>query len=85
MSEKTAKGNALSRGERLQIMVDEDELVAIDDFRFAHRLPSRAAAARELMRRGLGVMGLKRADAGDGSRTFGVIDSPMATAPPRAR
>jgi hypothetical protein len=53
MSEKTAKGNALSRGERLQIMLDADELTAIDDFRFAQRMPSRAAAVRELMRRGL--------------------------------
>jgi len=77
MTEKTAKGNALSRGERLQIMVDNDELAAIDDFRFAQRLPSRAAAARELMRRGLAVAGLKLAQAGDSSRTFGVIDSPM--------
>jgi hypothetical protein len=85
MSEKTAKGNALTRGERLQIMVDGDELMAIDDFRFAQRLPSRAAAARELMRRGLGVVGFKLAEAGDSSRTFGVIDSPMGPALPRAR
>ena len=35
MPETTAKGNALSRGERLQIMLDADELIAIDDFRFA--------------------------------------------------
>ena len=35
MPETTAKGNALSRGERLQIMLDADELIAIDNFRFA--------------------------------------------------
>jgi hypothetical protein len=85
MSEKTAKGNALARGERLQIMVDGDELSAIDDFRFAQRLPSRAAAARELMRRGLSVAGHSRAEAGDSSRAFGVIDSPLGTGMSRAR
>ena len=53
MIEKTAKGNDLQRGERLQIMLDADELKALDDFRYAHRIPSRAAAIRELLRRGL--------------------------------
>ena len=52
--EKTAKGNDLQRGERLQIMLDADELKVLDDFRYAHRMPSRAAAIRELLRRGLG-------------------------------
>ena len=37
----------------LQLLLDEEELKAIDDWRFAHRLPSRAAALRELLRRGL--------------------------------
>ena len=32
--EKTAKGNRLARGERLQIMLDEHELRAVEDFRF---------------------------------------------------
>jgi len=35
MSERTAKGNPLTRVERLQIMLDVDELAVIDDFRFA--------------------------------------------------
>jgi hypothetical protein len=48
------------RTERLQVKVRRDELVAIDDFRFRERLPTRAAAIRELMRRGL----LAAADAG---------------------
>jgi hypothetical protein len=43
------------RGERLQIMLSPDELAAIDDFRFKHRMPTRAAAVRELLRSGLGV------------------------------
>lgn len=43
----------LKRSEKLQLLLDEEELRAIDDWRFAHRLPSRAAALRELLRRGL--------------------------------
>lgn len=42
-----------SRGERLQIMLTEDEFALLDDWRFAHRMPSRAAAVRELLKRGL--------------------------------
>ena len=41
------------RGERLQIMLATEELVLVDDFRFKRRMPSRAAAVRELFRRGL--------------------------------
>nr|WP_249127490.1 hypothetical protein [Bradyrhizobium lablabi] len=40
---------------RLQVMLSENELSAIDDFRFDHRLPSRAAAFRLLLRTGLTV------------------------------
>lgn len=38
---------------KIQLMLDDDELKAIDDWRFDNRLPSRAAAIRELIRRGL--------------------------------
>ena len=41
------------RSERLQVMLSREELAAVDEFRFENRLPSRAAAVRELMRRGL--------------------------------
>jgi metal-responsive CopG/Arc/MetJ family transcriptional regulator len=41
------------RDERLQIMLSPEELVAVDDFRFKKRMPSRAAAVRELLRAGL--------------------------------
>jgi hypothetical protein len=41
------------RIERLQVAVPLDELKAIEDFRFRHRMPSRTAAVRELIRRGL--------------------------------
>ena len=32
------------RDERLQIMLTDEELMALDDWRFAMRMPSRAAA-----------------------------------------
>jgi hypothetical protein len=41
------------RGERLQVMLSPEELTAIDDFRFKHRMPTRAAAVRELLKMGL--------------------------------
>ncbi len=64
---------AASRDERLQVMLDPEEMRAIDDFRFNHRLPTRAAAVRELLRRGLA--GEERGDVVDGSRSkdFGVL------------
>ena len=73
MTEFTEKGRPLQRGERLQIMLEADELAAIDDFRFAHRLPSRAAAVRELLKRGLDADGFKQAEAGKRSQSFGVL------------
>jgi len=63
-----------SRGERLQIMLSPDELVLIDDFRFAKRMPSRAATVRELFRRGLAAEGFMSAPAGSRSKDFGVDD-----------
>jgi hypothetical protein len=44
---------SLSRETRLQIMLDQDELAAIDTYRFENRMPSRAAAVRQLLRLGL--------------------------------
>ncbi|MCK1641907.1 hypothetical protein IVA95_31255 [Bradyrhizobium sp. 157] len=43
------------RDERLQVMLSPEELTAIDDFRFKHRMPTRAAAVRELLKLGLTV------------------------------
>lgn len=76
MTEKTSKGNDLQRGERLQIMLDEEELKALDDFRFQNRMPSRAAAIRELLRRGLGVAGSSAEITGARSESYGVISPP---------
>lgn len=41
------------RTERLQVILHPDELAVIEDFRFKARMPSRAAAVRELLRCGL--------------------------------
>jgi len=65
-----------SRGERLQIMLNEPELVAVDTFRFKKRMPSRAAAIRELLRRGLAAEGFSDAMYGERSEEFGVLSEP---------
>ena len=65
--------NSLSRDERLQIMLSPEELSAIDDWRFQSRMPSRAAAIRELLRRGLEAVGHANAEAGSRSADFGVL------------
>ena len=64
---------ALGRIERLQIMLTIDELVAIDDWRFIRRMPSRAAALRELIKRGLAAEGFVLADRAVKSKDFGVV------------
>jgi len=66
--------NDLTRGERLQIMLTEEELQALDDFRFRARMPSRASAVRELLKRGLAAEGFLSAGQGQKSEDFGVTD-----------
>ena len=61
------------RAERLQIMLSGEELVALDDFRFKQRMPSRAAAVRELLKRGLAAEGFLSAAVGTKSSEYGVI------------
>lgn len=63
----------MSRETRIQIMLDEDELAAIDDWRFRQRMPSRAAAVRRLMQIGLAEAAAKPATAGRPSKDFGVF------------
>jgi hypothetical protein len=73
------------RGERLQIMLSHEELAALDDFRFKNRMPSRASAIREILRRGLGVSGTA-ATTGAKSGDFGVLEmKPNGNRRPRAR
>lgn len=64
----------LTRGERLQIMLTEEELKAVDDWRFQRRMPSRASAVRELLKRGLSSEGFTLADGGSKSEDFGVTN-----------
>lgn len=63
----------LSRPERLQIMLSAEEIKALDDWRFQHRMPSRASAVRELLKRGLLVEGLDLDTDRRQSSSFGVL------------
>lgn len=65
----------LTRGERLQIMLSPGELAAIDNFRFRQRMPSRAAAVRNLLRLGLASVGIETAELGRKSGSFGVLEN----------
>jgi len=49
------------RAVRLIVTATREELKAIDDFRFANHMPSRASAVRELLQRGLRVPNGSRA------------------------
>jgi hypothetical protein len=76
-SMKNGKGGVgLVREERLQIMLAPEELKAVDTFRFNHRMPSRAAAVRELLRHGLEAVGAVVENAGITSRDYGVLKAP---------
>jgi len=68
----------LNRGERLQIMLTATELSALDDWRFAKRMPSRASAIRELLKRGLAAEGFDAVTTGTKSKDFGVIGAAKA-------
>ncbi len=72
--------SGLERGERLQIMLSMDELRAVENWRFEKRMPSRAAAVRELLRRGLAAEGFLLAGEGVSSGRFGVVDTAGASA-----
>ena len=61
------------RAERLQVMLSPEELAALDDFRFKHRMPTRAAAVRELLKLGLAGVGTDAA-AGVKSSDYGVFN-----------
>lgn len=67
--------NERDRQERLQIMLSLDEFEALDKWRFEKHMPSRAAAVRELLRRGLMAEGFIQAPSGSKSQDFGVINN----------
>ncbi|WP_409560173.1 hypothetical protein [Hyphomicrobium sp. MC8b] len=62
-----------NREQRLQIMLEADEMRALDDFRYKYRLPSRAAAVRELLKRGLAIVPSGEVAEGSRSQDFGVL------------
>jgi hypothetical protein len=66
----------LVREERLQIMLTPQEIKAVDNFRFDHRMPSRAAAVRELLRLGLAAVGTVLDNVGVKSGEYGVLKGP---------
>jgi hypothetical protein len=70
------------RGERLQIMLSPEELSVLDDFRYKYRMPTRAAAVRELLRLGLTV----GATDGDGQQSshYGVVSRGGAPSSPES-
>lgn len=63
----------LSRPERLQLMLSAEEIRILDDWRFSRRMPSRAAAIRELLKRGLAVEGIDLETVGKQSSSFGIL------------
>jgi hypothetical protein len=61
------------RAERLQIMLSPEEVTVLDDFRFKKRMPSRASAVRELLKRGLAAEGFASAAYGSKSSEYGIV------------
>lgn len=61
------------REQRLQIMLSDGELSAVDDFRYKFRIPSSAAAVRELLNRGLRAASTGVATSTSRSKDFGVL------------
>jgi len=73
MADGESQMGELNRGDRLQIMLTPAELRIIDTWRFAKRMPSRAAAIRELLKRGLAAEGFAEALDGQKSKDFSVM------------
>ena len=70
-----ASAHPPKRTEKLQLMLDDLEMEAIDDWRFRHRMPSRAAAIRELIRLGLNSqINPEELDTDKSSTEFRVVD-----------
>ena len=76
-------GTGLAREERLQIMLSPAELNAVDNYRFQHRMPSRAAAVRELLRHGIGAVGAVMENTGVRSGDYNVLKAPKGVGPAR--
>jgi len=74
----------LAREIRLQIMLKSAELKLVDNWRFLKRMPSRASAVRELLRRGLVAEGFEQAEEGAHSKDFG-LSSELTSSKKRPR
>jgi hypothetical protein len=72
-SNGAARTNEAKRLSRLQVMLSAEELNALDNFRFEKRMPSRASAIREILRRGLHAGGFSLAAEGSNSKEYGVL------------
>jgi hypothetical protein len=59
-------------------MLMPEELRVIDTWRFAKRMPSRAAAIRELLKRGLAADGFGEVEDGQKSKDFSVLSDTAA-------
>ena len=68
-----------ARGERLQIMLTAEELALLDSWRFERRMPSRAAAVRELLKRGLAAEGFAMVEGGSKSEDFRITGTSSAS------
>ena len=68
-----------ARGERLQIMLSAEELALLDSWRFKCRMPSRAAAVRELLKRGLVAEGFNMVESGSKSEDFRITGTSTAS------
>ena len=77
-------GTGLAREERLQIMLSPAELSAVDNYSFQHRMPSRAAAVRELLRHGIGAAGAVMENTGVRSGDYNVLKAPKGVGPRKA-
>ena len=60
-------------------MLTNEVLAAVDDWRFLKRMPSRASAVREILKRGLLAEGFALANSGTRSKDFGVISETKGT------
>lgn len=80
---RNGNGTGLAREERLQIMLSPEELKVVDNFRFEHRMPSRAAAVRDLLRHGIAAVGVVVENAGIRSGDYGVLKAPKGVGPRR--
>ena len=76
-------GTGQAREERLQIMLSPAELNAVDNYRFKHRMPSRAAAVRELLRLGIGAAGVVMENVGVRSGDYNVLKAAKGVGPAR--